>query len=67
MSFFYALTFGNQYLRNLNTITLQTATTVNRGGLLNFELMGVNLSGFVLALFSLSILIVVIKFALGNR
>ncbi len=52
---------------NGNTITLQTATTVNRGGLLNFELMGVNLSGFVLALFSLSILIVVIKFALGKR
>lgn len=51
---------------NGNTITLQTATTVNRGGLLNFELMGVNLSGFVLALFSLSILIVVIKFALGK-
>lgn len=52
---------------NGNTITLQTATTVNRGGLLNFELMGVNLSGFVLALFSLSILIAVIKFALGKR
>lgn len=51
---------------NGNTITLQSATTVNRGGLLNFDLMGVNLSGFVLALFSLSILIVVIKFALGK-
>ena len=49
---------------NGNTITLTSDTIVNRGGMLNFNLMGVNLSGFVLALFSLSILIVVIKFAL---
>lgn len=52
---------------NGNTITLQSTTTVNRAGLLNFNLMGVNLSGFVLALFSLSILVVVIKFALAKR
>lgn len=51
---------------NGNTITLQSTTTVNRAGLLNFNIMGVNLSGFVLALFSLSILVVVIKFALGR-
>lgn len=51
---------------NGNTITLQSTTTVNRAGLLNFNLMGVNLSGFVLALFSLSILVVVIKFALAK-
>lgn len=49
------------------TITLTSDTIVNRGGMLNFNLMGVNLSGFVLALFSLSILIVVIKFALAKR
>ena len=49
-----------------NTITLQSTTTVNRAGLLNFNIMGVNLSGFVLALFSLSILVVVIKFALAK-
>lgn len=52
---------------NGNTITLQSTTTVNRAGLLNFNIMGVNLSGFVLALFSLSILVVVIKFALAKR
>lgn len=51
---------------NGKTITLTSTTTVNRAGLLNFNLMGVNLSGFVLALFSLSILIVVIKFALAK-
>ena len=51
---------------NGNTITLQSTTTVNRAGFLNFNLMGVNLSGFVLALFSLSILVVVIKFALAK-
>lgn len=51
---------------NGNTITLQSTTTVKRAGLLNFDIMGVNLSGFVLALFSLSILVVVIKFALGK-
>lgn len=51
---------------NGKTITLTTDTTVNRGGMLNFNLMGVNLSGFVLALFSLSILVVVIKFALAK-
>ncbi len=51
---------------NGNTITLQSTTTVNRAGLLNFNIMGVNLSGFVLALFSLSILVVVIKFALAK-
>lgn len=50
-----------------NTITLTSDTVVNRGGLLNFELMGVNLSGFVLALFSLSIIIIVIKFALAKK
>lgn len=49
------------------TITLTSDTVVNRGGMLNFELMGVNLSGFVLALFSLSIIIIVIKFALAKR
>lgn len=49
------------------TITLTSDTVVNRGGMLNFELMGVNLSGFVLALFSLSIIIVVIKFALAKK
>lgn len=52
---------------NGNTITLQSTTTVNRAGLLNFNLMGVNLSGFVLALFSISIIVVVIKFALAKR
>lgn len=52
---------------NGNTITLQSTTTVNRAGLLNFNLMGVNLSGFVLALFSMSIIIIVIKFALGRK
>lgn len=52
---------------NGNTITLQSTTTVNRAGLLNFNLMGVNLSGFVLALFSISITVVVIKFALAKR
>ena len=51
---------------NGNTITLQSTTTVNRAGFLNFNLLGVNLSGFVLALFSLSILVVVIKFALAK-
>ena len=52
---------------NGNTMTLQSTTTVNRAGLLNFNLMGVNLSGFVLALFSISIIVVVIKFALAKR
>lgn len=52
--------------KNGNTTTLLSSATVNRAGLLNFEIMGVNLSGFVLALFSLSILVVVIKFALGK-
>lgn len=52
---------------NGNTITLQSTTTVNRAGLLNFNLMGVNLSGFVLALFSISIIVVVIKFALAKK
>lgn len=50
-----------------NTITLTSDTIVNRGGMLNFDLMGVNLSGFVLALFSLSIIIIVIKFALAKK
>lgn len=50
-----------------NTITLTSDTIVNRGGMLNFDLMGVNLSGFVLALFSLSIIIIVIKFALSKK
>lgn len=49
------------------TITLTSDTVVNRRGMLNFELMGVNLSGFVLALFSLSIIIIVIKFALSKK
>lgn len=49
------------------TITLTSDTTVNRGGMLNFDLMGVNLSGFVLALFSMSIIIIVIKFALAKK
>lgn len=49
------------------TITLTSDTIVNRGGMLNFDLMGVNLSGFVLALFSLSIIIIVIKFALAKK
>ena len=52
--------------KNGNTTTLLSSATVKRAGLLNFEIMGVNLSGFVLALFSLSILVVVIKFALGK-
>lgn len=52
---------------NGNTITLQSTTTVNRAGFLNFNLMGVNLSGFVLALFSISIIVVVIKFALAKK
>lgn len=52
---------------NGNTMTLQSTTTVNRAGLLNFNLMGVNLSGFVLALFSISIIVVVIKFALAKK
>lgn len=52
---------------NGNSITLQSTTTVNRAGLLNFNLMGVNLSGFVLALFSISIIVVVIKFALAKK
>lgn len=52
---------------NGNTITLQSTTTVNRAGLLNFDIMGVNLSGFVLALFSISIIVVVIKFALVKK
>lgn len=52
---------------NGKTITLQSTTTVNRAGLLNFNLMGVNLSGFVLALFSISIIVVVIKFALAKK
>lgn len=50
-----------------NTITLTSDTTVNRGGMLNFDIMGVNLSGFVLALFSMSIIIIVIKFALAKK
>ena len=49
------------------TITLTSDTVVNRGGMLNFELLGVNLSGFVLAMFSLSIIIIVIKFALSKK
>ena len=52
---------------NGNTMILQSTTTVNRAGLLNFNLMGVNLSGFVLALFSISIIVVVIKFALAKK
>lgn len=52
---------------NGKTITLTSDTTVNRGGMLNFDLMGVNLSGFVLALFSMSIIIIVIKFALAKK
>lgn len=52
--------------KNGNTTTLLSSAIVKRAGLLNFEIMGVNLSGFVLALFSLSILVVVIKFALGK-
>lgn len=52
--------------KNGNTTTLLTSATVKRAGLLNFDIMGVNLSGFVLALFSLSILVVVIKFALAK-
>ena len=52
--------------KNGNTTTLLSSATVKRAGLLNFDIMGVNLSGFVLALFSLSILVVVIKFALGK-
>ena len=52
--------------KNGNTTTLLSSATVKRAGLLNFEIMGVNLSGFVLALFSLSILVVVIKFALAR-
>ena len=52
---------------NGKTITLTSTTTVNRAGLLNFNLMGVNLSGFVLALFSISIIVVVIKFALAKK
>ena len=52
---------------NGNTITLTSDTIVNRGGMLNFDLMGVNLSGFVLALFSMSIIIIVIKFALAKK
>ena len=52
---------------NGNTITLQSTTTVNRAGLLNFDIMGVNLSGFVLALFSISIIVVVIIFALAKK
>ena len=53
--------------KNGNTTTLLSSATVNRAGLLNFELMGVNLSGFVLALFSISIIVVVIKFALAKK
>lgn len=53
--------------KNGNTTTLLSSATVHRAGLLNFELMGVNLSGFVLALFSISIIVVVIKFALAKK
>lgn len=53
--------------KNGNTTTLLSSATVHRAGLLNFEVMGVNLSGFVLAMFSLSIIVVVIKFALAKK
>lgn len=53
--------------KNGNTTTLLSSATVHRAGLLNFEVMGVNLSGFVLALFSISIIVVVIKFALAKK
>ena len=53
--------------KNGNTTTLLSSATVKRAGLLNFDIMGVNLSGFVLALFSISIIVVVIKFALSKR
>lgn len=53
--------------KNGNTTTLLSSATVKRAGLLNFDIMGVNLSGFVLALFSISIIVVVIKFALAKR
>lgn len=53
--------------KNGNIITLDSATKINRGGMLNFDLMGVNLSGFVLALFSMSIIVIVIKFALAKK
>lgn len=53
--------------KNGNTTTLSSSATVHRAGLLNFEVMGVNLSGFVLAMFSLSIIIVVLKFALAKK
>lgn len=53
--------------KNGNTTTLLSSATVHRAGLLNFDLMGVNLSGFVLALFSMSIIIIVIKFALSKK
>ena len=53
--------------KNGNTTTLLSSATVHRAGLLNFELMGVNLSGFVLALFSISIIVIVIKFAIAKK
>ena len=53
--------------KNGNTTTLLSSATVHRAGLLNFDLMGVNLSGFVLALFSISFIVVVIKFALAKK
>ncbi len=36
-------------------------------GLFNFEILGTNMQGFVLALLTLSVIIVVIKFALGGK
>lgn len=36
-------------------------------GLFNFEILGVNMQGFVLALLTLSVIIIVIRFALGGK
>lgn len=36
-------------------------------GLFNFEILGTNMQGFVLALLTLSVLLVIIKFALGGK
>lgn len=36
-------------------------------GLFNFEILGTNMQGFVLALLTLSVIIVIIKFALGGK
>ena len=36
-------------------------------GLFNFEILGTNMQGFVLALLTLSVIIVVIKYALGGK